>query len=78
MTLKKLNALIDEALNDGVLKLALPKTNILNAEFALGKYFAYMDLIEELYGVNAMVETHDRTQAIVDDYSKRANRIYHL
>ena len=77
MTLEDLNHRIDEALKEGAPRPgALPQTNILNAEFSLGKYFALLFLIKDVHGIPAMIETKERTQAAVDDLTNRAQAIY--
>lgn len=49
MTLEYLNDLLDKALLEGQKRRgAMHQTNILNAEFALGKYFALLNIIGQL------------------------------
>lgn len=77
MTLEYLNDLIDKALLEGQKRRgAMHQTNILNAEFALGKYFALLNIIDEVYGIDEMIKTKDRTQATIDELTGIANEIY--
>ena len=77
MTLEKLNSLINEALKEGDIRPgAMKQTNVLNAEFALGKYFAYLFLIQDIFGIEAMIEAKERTQEIVDSLTERTQEIY--
>ncbi len=76
MTLENLNRRIDEALNDGAPRPgAMPQTNVLNAEFALGKYFALLFIIQDVHGIPAMIETKERTQRLVDYLTRRTQEI---
>lgn len=76
MNLEKIKTMIDEALTDGYIQGNFSGTAILNAEFALGKYFALMDVIWELYGVSEYLNTYDRTIDKVQELTDRTEKIY--
>ena len=77
MDINKLNELIDIALAEGAKRPgAMKQTNVLNAEFALGKFYALLSLIYDLFGVDEMVKTKERTKTIVDELSIRTQEIY--
>lgn len=77
LTLEYLNNLIDKALLEGQKRRgAMHQTNILNAEFALGKYFALLNIIDEVYGIDEMIKAKERTQAAIDELTGIANEIY--
>lgn len=49
MDINKLNDLIDKALAEGAKRPgAMKQTNVLNAEFSLGQFYALLFLIEDL------------------------------
>lgn len=77
MDINKLNDLIDKALAEGAKRPgAMKQTNVLNAEFSLGKFYALLFLIEDLFGIDEMIKTKDRTQAIIDELTARTQEIY--
>ena len=77
MTLEELNALIDKSISSAAVRPgAMATTNALNAEYALGAIFAYIDLIWKLYGVDALIETKNRIQKDIDKLTARANELY--
>lgn len=68
---------IENALKDGELRPAASKeTNILNAEYALGKYFAIIKIMSELFDYNVLADIHNKYSGTVDALTKRANEIY--
>lgn len=76
MTLEKINEMIDTALSEGESRPINNKTNILNAEYALGKYHGILRIAQELYGYNALVSIYDRTKDQVNKLMDIANTIY--
>ena len=76
MTMEKINKMIDEALSEGESRPIANKTNILNAEYALGKYHGILRIAEDLYGIDALVSIYDRTKDRVDILTAIANTIY--
>ena len=77
MTLQELNDLIDKAIeNSAIRPEAMPKTNILNAEYGLGAIYAYIDIIWKEYGIDAFCETIERTEKERNDLLNRTQTIY--
>lgn len=77
LTLKYLIECIDNALKEGEKRRgAMPQTNVLNAEFSLGKYFAILDIIKTGFGIEAMIDVHEKYNPIIDDLMKRTQDIY--
>ena len=77
MTLEKLESMIDKALADAEIRpKAMKRTNILNAEYALGKYFAIMEIIEDLYGTDEYIRIAEKTEAVRDELFQRTQEIY--
>jgi hypothetical protein len=68
---------IENALKDGAEKpAAIPQTNVLNAEYALGKYHAIIDIMSEIYDYKVIAGIHDTYKGTVEGLMKRANSIY--
>jgi hypothetical protein len=77
MTLEELNALIDKSISSNAVRPgAMETTNALNAEYALGAIFAYIDIIWKTYGIDAMIETKDRVQGAIDELTERTQILY--
>lgn len=77
MTLERLNQMIDEAITAAEIRpQAMKQTNILNAEYATGKVFAILDIIHELYGIDALIAARERTQAATDALTLRTQELY--
>lgn len=77
LTLEYLIECIDNALKEGEKRRsAMPQTNVLNAEFSLGKYFAILNIIHKVFGVESMIDVHEKYNPIVDDLMKRTQDIY--
>ena len=77
MTLEKLEMMIDRAISDTVVRPhAHEATNVLNAEYGLGKVFALLEVIEDVYGIEAMTKIYDRIADTIDTLMKRTQVIY--
>ena len=77
MTLKQLESMINKAISDAVVRPhAHEVTNVLNAEYALGKIFALLEVIEDTYGIEAMTKIYDRISDVIDTLMKRTQAIY--
>lgn len=68
---------IDKALKDGEIRpAAMPQTNVLNAEYALGKYHAIIDIMSQLFDYNVIAGIHEKYRSTIDSLTERANTIY--
>ena len=77
MSLEKLNLMIDKAIEEAAIRpRAMKETNILNAEYACGKRWAIIEIIEELYGLDAMIEAIERTEAAAEALTMRTQELY--
>ena len=77
MSIDRLNEMIDKALSEGTgIKDCMNITKALNADHALGEYHGLMSVIEEMYGIDEMLKTHDRVQAKVDELFKIVETAY--
>lgn len=77
MTLEQLENMIDKAISDAVVRPHAHKaTNALNAEYALGKIYALFDVIEEIYGIDELIEIEYRLTDTIDTLMKRTQEIY--
>lgn len=52
-----------------------PKTKILNAEYALGKFFGYMEILSKI-DLEVFIATYESHKARIDELTALANKIY--
>lgn len=77
MKLEELKEQLDKAIKEGEYRpAATEETNILNAEFSLGKYFAILQIIEKMHGIPAMADIREEYRGKEDELTIRANKIY--
>lgn len=77
MTLERLNQMIDEAITAAEIRPhAMKQTNILNAEYALGKVFAILDIIQNTHGIDALIEAKERIDNSITELTDRTQAIY--
>ena len=77
MTLEYLNKKIDEAINDAALRPgAMKQTNVLNAEYALGKIYGYLGIIQDQFDIDTFIQAVARITKIIDELTERTQEIY--
>lgn len=77
MTLERLNQMIDEAITAAEIRpQAMKQTNILNAEYALGKVFAILDIIQNTHGIDALIKAKERIDNSITELTDRTQAIY--
>ena len=77
MTLEYFNKKIDRAIKDAELRPnAMKQTNVLNAEYALGKIYGYLEVIQDQFGVDTFVEAVERITGKIDELTERTQEIY--
>ena len=77
MTLEQLNQMIDKAIKDAQERpQAMKQTNVLNAEYALGKIFAILDIIQNTHGIDALIEAKERIDNSITELTDRTQAIY--
>ena len=77
MTLERLNEMLNESINGAEIRPhAMKQTNILNAEYASGECMAILNIIKELFGLDAFIAAYDRTRTARDTLLERTQEIY--
>ena len=77
MSIDTINDMIDKALYRGRADANMQTiTNAINAEYALGKCYALMDIIKMEYGIDELITTRDRVSKRVDDLMNIVNKAY--
>lgn len=77
MTLEYLNKKIDEAIKDAELRPgAMKQTNVLNAEYGLGKIYGYLEIIKDQFDIDTFISSVARINDTINELTDRTQEIY--
>jgi len=77
LSLDYFTELIDKALKGGEINpRAMEQTNILNAEYVLGKFWAILEIMSEIYSIETIESIREKYRGTTDELMRRVDSSY--